>query len=152
LGFDWKEIGVIFTVMLLPFVFIQFPLGRYSDKIGERKILMVGFFIAATATLALFFIDKHEVWIWALALFLTRVGAATIEVMSDVHFFRQIGKENDEFISVYRNAGPTAYVLAPIAAFVIFLLTPSFNFIFLILGALMFFGVYLSSTIKKSDI
>ena len=152
LGFDWKEIGIIFTVMLLPFVFIQFPLGQYSDKIGERKMLMIGFFIAAIATSALFFIDKHEVWIWAFVLFCTRVGAATIEVMSDVHFFRQIGKENDEFISVYRNAGPTAYVLAPITAFIVFLLTPSFNFIFLILGTLMFYGVYLSSTIDKSDI
>ena len=152
LGFDWKEIGIIFTVMLLPFVFIQFPLGQYSDKIGERKMLMIGFFIAAIATSALFFIDKHEVWIWAFVLFCTRVGAATIEVMSDVHFFRQIGKENDEFISVYRNAGPTAYVLAPITAFIVFLLTPSFNFIFLILGTLMFYGVYLSSTIKKNDI
>ena len=152
LGFDWKEIGAIFTVMLLPFVFIQFPLGRYSDKIGERKMLMIGFFVAATATLALFFIDKHEVWIWALALFLTRVGAATIEVMSDVYFFKHIDKEKDEFVSVYRNAGPTSYVLAPITAFIVFLLTPSFNFIFLILGTLMFYGVYLSSTIKKSDI
>ena len=152
LGFDWKEIGAIFTVMLLPFVFIQFPLGRNSDKIGERKMLMIGFFVAATATLALFFIDKHEVWIWALALFLTRVGAATIEVMSDVYFFKHIDKEKDEFVSVYRNAGPTSYVLAPITAFIVFLLTPSFNFIFLILGTLMFYGVYLSSTIKKSDI
>jgi len=152
LGFDWKEIGIIFTIMLLPFVFIQFPLGQYSDKIGERKMLMIGFFVAAIATSALFFIDKHEVWIWAFVLFCTRVGAATIEVMSDVHFFRQIGKENDEFISVYRNAGPTAYVLAPITAFIIFLLTPSFNFIFLILGALMFYGVYLSSTIKRGDL
>ena len=152
LGFDWKEIGIIFTVMLLPFVFIQFPLGQYSDKIGERKMLMIGFFIAAIATSALFFIDKHEVWIWAFVLFCTRVGAATIEVMSDVHFFRQIGKENDEFISVYRNAGPTAYVLAPITAFVVLLVTPSFNFIFLILGALMLGGVYLASTIKKDAI
>ena len=152
LGFDWKEIGIIFTVMLLPFVFIQFPLGQYSDKIGERKMLMIGFFIAAIATSALFFIDKHEVWIWAFVLFCTRVGAATIEVMSDVYFFRQIGKENDELISVYRNAGPTAYVLAPITAFVVLLVTPSFNFIFLILGALMLGGVYLASTIKKDAI
>jgi MFS family permease len=152
LGFDWKEIGIIFTIMLLPFVFIQFPLGNYSDKIGERKMLMIGFFIASVATLSLFFITKHEVWIWAVALFCTRVGAATIEVMSDVYFFRHINKENDGFISVYRNAGPSSYVLAPVTAFIIFFLVPSFNFIFLILGALMLYGVYLSSTIKRGEI
>ena len=152
LGFSWKEIGIIFTIMLLPFVFIQFPLGNYSDKIGERKMLMIGFFIASISTLSLFFITKHEVWIWAIALFCTRVGAATIEVMSDVYFFRHINKENDGFISVYRNAGPLSYVLAPVTAFIIFFLVPSFNFIFLILGALMLYGVYLSSTIKKGEI
>lgn len=152
LGFGWKEIGIIFTTMLLPFVFIQFPLGQYSDKIGERTMLMIGFFITAITTLALFFIGKNEVWIWALVLFCTRVGAATVEVMSDVHFFRHIDKENDGFVSVYRNAGPTAYVLGPITAFVVFLLTPSFNFIFLILGMLMFSGVYLASTINKDII
>jgi len=152
LGFDWKEIGMIFTIMLLPFVFTQFPLGKYSDKKGERGMLMIGFSIAAIATLSLFFITKHEVWIWALVLFCTRIGAATIEVMSDVYFFKHINKENAEFVSVYRNAGPTAYVLAPITAFIVFLLTPSFNFIFLILGALMFVGIYLSSTIERTDI
>jgi hypothetical protein len=31
-------------------------------------------------------------------------------------------------------------------------LAPAFNFIFLILGALMLYGIYLSSTIRKSDI
>jgi len=151
LGFDWKEIGIIFTIMLLPFVFIQFPLGKYSDKIGERKMLMIGFSIIAFSTMTLFFIDRHEVWIWALFLFCTRVGAATIEVMSDVHFFRQIDKENDSFITVYRNAGPTSYVIAPVAAFIVFLLTPSFNFIFLILGVLMLYGIYLSSKINKQN-
>ncbi len=152
LGFDWKEVSIIFTIMLLPFVLIQFPLGNYSDKIGERKMLMLGFSIASLATLSLFFIQKNEIWIWAIALFCTRIGAAIIEVMSDVYFFRHIKKENDECIAVYRNTAPMAYALAPLAAFMILGLVPSFNFIYLILGALLLYGIYLASTIRKSDI
>lgn len=152
LGFSWKEISTIFTVMLLPFVLIQFPFGKYSDKIGERKMFMFGFFLASIATLSLFFIKRNEVWIWAIALFSTRVGAAIIEVMSDVYFFKHINVENDEFISIYRNTRSIAYVLAPLVAFIIFIFTPAFNFIFLILGTLMLYGIYLSSTIRKDDI
>jgi MFS family permease len=152
LGFSWREIAIIFSVMLLPFVLIQFPLGKYSDKIGERKMLMFGFAVASIATFFLFFIRKHEIWIWATALFSTRIGAAIIEVMSDVYFFKHIKKENDEFISVYRNTAPMSYVLAPLVAFMAFYFVPSFNFIFLILGALMLYGVYLAGTIEKGDI
>jgi MFS family permease len=152
LGFDWREISLIFTMMLVPFVLVQFPLGKYSDKIGEKKMLILGFLIASISTLSLFFITKHEVWIWAVALFSTRVGAAIIEVMSDVYFFKHVKRESDEFISVYRNTAPVSYVLAPLVAFIVFSFVPSFNFIFIILGAFMLYGVYLSSTIEKSDI
>ncbi|MFA6000077.1 MAG: MFS transporter [Candidatus Paceibacterota bacterium] len=152
LGFAWKEIGLIFTVMLLPFVLIQYPLGKHSDKFGERKMLMVGFGISALATLSLFLITKHSILIWALLLFMTRVGAATIEVMSDVHFFKHIKPENEEYVGVYRTSSPIAYILGPVFAFLFFLFIPAFNYIFLILGTLMLFGIYLSSTIRKNDI
>lgn len=152
LGFSWSEISMIFTVMLLPFVLIQFPLGIYSDKIGEKKMLILGFLIASIATLSLYYIKAHEVWIWALALFCTRVGAAIIEVMTDVYFFKHIEKENDEFIAVYRNTAGVSYIFAPIMAFIAFALTPSYNSIFLILGVIMMYGIYLSGTIKDRDI
>ncbi|MEK7190488.1 MAG: MFS transporter [Patescibacteria group bacterium] len=152
LGFDWKQIGLIFAVMLLPFFIFPFPLGKYSDKIGERKMLMLGFLIASFFTLALFFIQKKEIWIWALALFATRIGAATIEVMNDAYFFKHIKPENEEFVGVYRSAPPAAYVIGPLMASIIFVFVPSFNFIYPILGTLMLYGVYLSSTIRKSDI
>ena len=152
LGFDWSEIGIIFAVMLLPFSILPFHIGKYGDKVGERKMLMFGFFTASVFTLALFFIQKSEVWIWALMLFATRVGAATIEVMSDVYFFKHIKPENEEFVGVYRSATPVAYVIGPLVALIIFIFIPSFNFIYLILGTLMLYGVYLASTIRKSDI
>lgn len=152
LGFEWKEIGIIFAIMLLPFSIIPFNLGKYGDKIGERKILMFGFAIAAFSTLSLFFITEHTIFIWASLLFVTRIGAATIEVMSDSYFFKHIKPENEEFVGVYRSASPVAYIIGPLIASIIFIFVPSFNFIYIVLGALMLSGIYLSSTIKKSDI
>jgi MFS family permease len=152
LGMPWKEIGLIFAFMLLPFSLIPFQLGKYADRIGERKILMFGFTIAALATFSLFFVQVDWLWLWAVLLFATRVGAATIEVMSDAYFFKHIKPENDEFVGVYRSASPIAYILGPLAAVLIFIFIPSFNFIYVILGTLMLYGVYLSSTIRKSDI
>jgi len=152
LGFPWKDIGVIFAIMLLPFVIIPFQLGKYADKIGERKMLILGFIITSLATLSIFFLNTHNIWLWALVLFMTRVGAASLEVMSDAYFFKHIRPENEEFIGVYRSAAPIAYIVGPLLAFTVFSFVPSFNYIFLILGTVMLYGVYLSSTIKKNDI
>ena len=115
-------------------------------------MLMLGFLTAAFFTLVLFFIERREIWIWAFVLFMTRVGAATIEVMSDVYFFKHIKKENEEWVGVYRSAPGVAYVIGPLIALIIFVFVPSFNFIYLILGTIMLYGVYLSSTIRRSDI
>ena len=151
LGFAWKEIGLMFAFMLLPFLVIPFHLGKYADKIGERKILMFGFTVVAFATFILFFIRSHEIWIWALLLFTTRIGAASVEVMSDAYFFKHIRPENEEFVGVFRSASPVAYVIGPLVASAIFIWTPAFNFIYPALGVLMLFGIYLASTIRKSD-
>ena len=151
LGFSWKEIGIIFAVMLLPFLIIPFHLGSYSDKIGERKILMFGFTIASLATLSIFLINQHQVWIWALVLFTTRIGAASIEVAADSYFFKHIRPENEEYVGVYRSAAPVAYIIGPALAFIVLSFVPSFNFIYLILGTFMLYGVYLAGTIRKND-
>lgn len=152
LGFTWEEISIIFATMLLPFIFIPFYMGKIADKIGERKILMFGFAVASLATLSLFFIHQHSIWLWAVLLFTTRIGASSIDGTSDAYFFKHIKSENEELIGIYRSASPVSYILAPLIAFIVFLFTPSFNFIFLILGAIMLYGIYLSSTIRKNDI
>ena len=152
IGFSWREICIIFAFMLLPFSFLPSLEGMYADRFGERKMLMLGFFVAGAATLSLFFIKNTEVWVWALALFCTRIGAATIEVMSDSYFFKHIKPENEEWIGVFRSGPPLSYIIAPLVALVIFTFVPSFNYIFLVLGAMMLKGIYLASTIKANDI
>ena len=152
LGFSWREIGIIQAIMLLPFLLIPYSMGRYGDKFGERKMLIWGFVVVAGATLMLFFIDSQVIWVWAFILFLTRIGAASIEVMSDAYFFKHITPENEEFIGVYRSSAPIAYIGGPLLASIIFLFVPSFNFIYAILASIMLFGIYLASTIRKGDI
>jgi len=152
LGFSWREIGIIFAIMLLPFILVPFPLGKYADKVGERKILMWGFTIASLSTFALFFMGRHDILMWILFLFLTRVGASAIEGTSDAYFFKHIKSENEEFVGVYRSASPVAYITGPLVALGVFIFLPSFNFIYIVLGTLMLYGIYLSSTIRKGDV
>ncbi len=152
IGFSWKEISIIFTFMLLPFSFIPFSLGKYADKFGERNTLILGFIITSFSTITLFFIENKILWVWALLLFFTRVGAATVQSMADIYFFKHIKPENEEFVGIYRNASPVAFIFGPLLATIVFIFIPSFNFIYAILGALMLSGVYLASTIDKKDI
>jgi MFS family permease len=77
--------------MLLPFVFVQFPLGRLADKKwGEKEILSLGFIIVAIATGLISFISGGSMILWMTILFITRIGAATIEIMCDTYFFKKV--------------------------------------------------------------
>ncbi|MCE9585296.1 MFS transporter [Candidatus Nomurabacteria bacterium] len=152
LNFEWKEMGIIFAIMLLPFSIIPYQIGKYADKIGERKMLIFGFFVISLSTISLFFIHLHSIYIWAFMLFMTRVGASIAETMTDVYFFKHIKTEQEEFVSVFRSATPVAYIIGPIIAFMVFEITPAFKFIYLILGIIMLYGIYLSSKINKKDI
>jgi MFS family permease len=94
--FSWNQISLIFAIMLLPFSIIPIYAGKYADKIGERNTLMLGFLVVSLSSLFIFFIQESNLWIWAIILFITRVGAAIVEVDSDAYFFKHIKPENEE--------------------------------------------------------
>jgi MFS family permease len=148
LGFGWEQMGVIFTIMLLPFVFLSFPLGILSDKIGEKKMLIWGFFISALFTLLIPLIKEPVVILWAGILFATRVGAATIEIMSESFFFKVETEENADAISFFRNTTPLSYIIGPLFAIPILYYIPSFKYLFFILGAVMLMGLFVSLRLK----
>lgn len=143
LGFGWENLGLIFTIMLIPFVLVDYPLGRLSDKIGEKKLMLVGFFITIIFTLIIPFISLPLVWLWALVLFGTRVGAATIEVMAESYFFKEVSEHNPDEISFFRNTYPLSFVIAPLVAIPVLLFVPSFKYLFVVLGAIMLLGSFL---------
>lgn len=151
LGLDWELIGIIFSIMLLPFVLIQIPLGFVADKkFGEKEILSIGFIITAFFTILLSFINDSNIFITlAIILFMTRIGAAMIELMNDTYFFKQINDNDLNIINLYRLATPAAYILAPILATIVLIFVP-FKYIFLILGLIMVLGLKCSLSIKDT--
>ncbi|MBP6866199.1 MAG: MFS transporter [Candidatus Pacebacteria bacterium] len=148
IGFSWQTIGPIFTIMLLPFVFLTYPLGRLSDKIGEKKMLIIGFIIMAIATSLIPLVEVASFWIWAGILFATRVGAATVEIMSESYFFKSVSEEHPDTISFFRNTGPMSFIFAPLVAIPILLFVPSFSYLFFALSAVLLVGLYITLRIK----
>ena len=148
IGFDWIQIGVIFSLMLLPFVILEFPLGKLSDGIGEKKMLLIGFLIISISTLMIPLFTIKSLFFWALILFITRIGAATIEIMSESHFFKSTKEENADILSFFRNTNPLSYIIAPLLAIPILLLMPSFQYLFYVLGVIMLCGFLISLRLR----
>lgn len=142
IGFNWDTIGYIFIIMLLPFILLQLPTGILSDKkIGEREILIFGFLIMIISTIFIPSIKQANFWIWAIILFLTRVGASIVEIGAESYFFKHIKEENTGIVSLFRISRPLSYVIAPLIALPIvnyFSYSTSFYFlaIFTITGLL----------------
>ncbi|MEA2112392.1 MAG: MFS transporter [Patescibacteria group bacterium] len=150
IGFDWQTIGIIFTIMLLPFILFELPLGNLADKkYGEKEILNTGIIIMALSTIMLSFLSTSTFWVWAIILFMTRAGASAIEIASESYFFKHVDAKEADIISFFRITSPLAYSLAPLAAFII-LYFISFNLIFIVLGITILFGLRYGLTIKDT--
>ncbi len=147
-GFAWDEIGIIFSIMLIPFVLLDFPLGKLSDKVGEKKILLFGFVIISIFTLIIPLIGVKILWLWALILFLTRIGAATIETMSESYFFKYVNEEDASTMSFFRNSGPLSFIIGPALAIPVLFFVPSFQYLFFILGIILLSGLFISLRLR----
>lgn len=150
LGFGWEKIGLIFTIMLVPFVLIEYPLGWLADRrFGEKEILSLGLVIAALATFPIFFLTTKSFAVWAGLLFLTRVGASAIESMKETYLFKKVSASDIGVISLSRLTVPLAYIIGSLFSLAI-LRTFPISFLFLTISLLFLFGLYFSLTLKDT--
>ncbi len=150
LGFTWDQIGVIFTIMLSPFVIFGLPIGILIDKYHVKKtnIMTLGLIIIIASTTSIAFIKEPSLSLWALILFGTRVGASFVEAGAEIYFFSKIKDEDADLISIYRDMNPLAYIIGPALATLVFLVLP-FNYLFLILGIILSSGFYFIHKLKN---
>ncbi|MFZ1654706.1 MAG: MFS transporter [Candidatus Moraniibacteriota bacterium] len=150
-GFDWGQIGLIFTVMLVPFVLIQYPLGILADKKwGEKELLFVALVLLGISSVAVGFTRSTDIVFWAGLLFLTRLGAAAIEVLRDSYFYKQIGPSDTDIVAFFRSARPTADIVAA-GVSLLFLSLFSVHSLFYLVGAVAFGACFAVLSLEDSQ-
>ena len=150
IGFSWDEIAIILTIMLIPFVIVQYPLGRLADKkYGEKEIMAIGFIIMGISTIALSFIGIKNLALWALILFLTRIGAASAEIMMETYFFKTVSPRDSAVLGLFRITRPVSNFIAPLITGAALLFTTHAN-LFIVIGVISLIGLWPALTIKDT--
>ena len=150
LGFSWAEIGKIFTIMLVPFIILQYPAGVLADKkFEEKNMIPFALIIMAVFTISIFFISSNNFYLWAAVLFGTRVGASLIEILRDSYFYKRIDQRDVNVIDFFRSVRPIGYILGLlIAAPIVYFF--HIKLIFPIIGIVMLTGVPVSLRMASS--
>ncbi len=141
IGLSWGEIGLAFTVMLVPFVLFELPLGKVADKwLGEKEILISGIIIITISTAACAYLIAPDWILWAGLLFVTRTGASTIEIMKETYLFKKISGQDTGVVALSRINVPLSYLVGPVFVSLI-LMYCDFRYIFLGLSLTMLVGL-----------
>lgn len=150
LDYSWQEIGIIFTIMLVPFVFLQYPLGILADKrLGEKELLIGSIMIVCGATASLGFLGPQSLWIWAAMLFLTRVGIAGIEVLRDSYFYKQIDGDNMDVIAFFRTTRPLANIAGALLSAILLIFFP-LQSVFFMAALILLFSLFTAFALEDT--
>lgn len=150
LGMPWDQLGWVFVIALLPYIFLEYPAGWLADKVlGDRGLLIAGFVLIGGATAALGFVTAETSFAVLVAiLLLTRVGAAFVEAMVEGHFFRRVSERDANTVGVFRMIRPMGALIAPLIGSLILALG-SYPALFLASGAaILVGGVWAASRIQ----
>jgi predicted MFS family arabinose efflux permease len=122
-----------------------------ADRIGsEKELAAIGFLIMAGTLFGFAYLPNMSIPIVALLLFFSRVGAATTEAMTEIHFFKIVDSENPMYVSLFRDLGPLSNVVTPIIAVLALSLLP-FKLCFAVFGVILVFGFFVTFFMEKKQ-
>ncbi|MES3005995.1 MAG: MFS transporter [Patescibacteria group bacterium] len=151
IGFAWSEIGLLFSIMLLPFLLLQIPVGRLADAHRDEKYLLIfGFLIIAGTSMIIPFIQERSFALWAAILFTSRIGASIVEVASESFFFKHVHANSTGFISLYRLTRSLPFIVTPLVSLLLIFIDLRFTFI--ILGLIMLLGIRYAIKIRPDGL
>lgn len=151
-GLTLTEIGVVFSVMLLPYVLLEYPAGRIADKrFGEKEFIIAALAILAVSTMLIPIVQTASILVWMVILFTTRVGAALLEVMRDSYFYKRVNGGDISIIAFFRTARPLGIVLGSAFSMIFLLLTDNnIATLFLLLAGICVLAFYPALKLKDS--
>ncbi|MCX6795531.1 MAG: MFS transporter [Candidatus Falkowbacteria bacterium] len=125
IGFSWESLGMLFSLMLLPFIFVEIPAGIISDRyLGEKELMSIGFIILSVSLLLCSIVKGADFWLWAIVLIFSRFGAALVESMREAYFFKTVSAQDVDFINFFRATAPLGYVFGALLGGVVLISMP----------------------------
>jgi predicted MFS family arabinose efflux permease len=150
IGFTVSEVSLILSIALIPFLIIQSFAGKIADDtMGEKEMMSIGFIVMAFFTICISFITTPSISIWIAVLFMTRVGASMVELMTETHLFKRIDSKDLSIISLFRILRPIAYISGALLG-TFFLQIISFQMLFFVLGGIVIYGLRYSLVITDT--
>ena len=149
-GFTWAEIGTILALAMLPYIILEYPLGVIADTwLGEKELLIVGFIIIALSLFLVPLAAGASYAVWVALLVFSRVGAAAVEAMTEVHFFRHVSERDTATITAFRTLRPLGNIVGPLIASLTLLVLP-LHATFFVFGLVMLLGIPVSRVLIDS--
>lgn len=145
MGYGSDMAGLILSLAIIPFILFEIPVGVYASKYGLKLPIGAGFLIIALS-LVLVFISP---WFYldALLLICANIGAAFVEPLADVYFFKNVKEEEEyDMYGIFVTSQPAGKFVAPLIMSTIFLFLP-FDWVFGIFA--LFFAAFGIFTLRK---
>ena len=101
------------------------------------------------STLVISGVTIKNIALWALILFITRIGASIIETTSEIYFFTHIKEEEAYLLGIFRDMGPLSFIVAPLIGTMVFIFLP-FKYIFIVVGIIILAGLYFIPKLKHN--
>lgn len=152
MGLTLSQSGLIFTVMLLPFILFAYPAGRLADmRWGEKEILVSAMIFLGMVLLVISRVETGSIYVWMVLFFSTRIGASLMETMRDSYFFRKVGGEDVELISFFRTARSIGILIAAGITFIFLYFGDLYDKLFMFSAVCIFLGALVALQLKDSE-
>ena len=149
-GFSFAEMGTILSIAMLAFILFEIPAGRIGDRyLGEKEIMIAGILILSAATFSITHLIGYPLWVWATVFFLTRTGAALLEVSTESFFFKHVNSADTDDIGAFRALSPLSYIIGPLIGTAA-LLFMTVGQLFTLLAFLILLGIPFALTLKDT--
>lgn len=148
-GLPLESIGLIMSTVLIAFILVEWPVGRLLDYRSSTLINSVGIIILGGSLFVLGLTPiQSPMAVWIIILFISRIGAAIVEITSEVTFFKAINATDTNALEVFRMLRPISYLLIPIVAGTV-LTFVSYNALFIMMGTIIIItGLYASTKLS----
>lgn len=143
LGFEVKDVVLLYALFNLSFVFVSVPIGKLGDLIGRRYIIILGYLIYILMSLCFIFATAK----WQIIVLFVLFGVFySIDEAQGKAFIADLEKERRATaIGAYNFIMGIIYLLSSVIAGALWVMNPVFSFVFaaVLASIAMFIFIYI---------